>query len=222
MTNRPTTEWVDIGRLVAHPDNPNRMNDEEFAKLEANVGPDGQMPPLIVRSLELTQAFDEERQLDKLQIIDGEHRWILAKKRNDSTIEVRVWCDVTDQKAKQLLLTLNRLHGRDDKLRRGKLIQDLYDIEPDHEVLSTILPETSKQIETILEEINREAVENATSKARKISERHPMTIFVLPDQAEQIRRAIKIAKANMGESLTDCEEGEALAIVAGRFLESEA
>lgn len=220
--DRPTTEWVDVDRLVPHPDNPNKMSPEEFEKLEANVGENGEIPPLIVRTLELTQAFMPECEDDLLQIIDGEHRWRLAKKRGDKVVEIRVWRGITDARAKQLLLTLNRLHGKDDKAKRSRLIRDLAELEPDAEILSTILPETKAQIETMIEEVTREAVTNATSRARSLSEREPMTIFCLPDQAEVIRRAIRLAQEGMDErhQHVDCEEGEALAAISRDYLEA--
>lgn len=219
MPKKPTTVWIKIDQIVPHPDNANQMSDEQFAVLEANIG-EGPIPPILARSLELSQAFEEERELDKVQILDGEHRWKLAMKRGDKDMEVRVWGEITDGKAKQILLTMNH-GGDDDKAKRARLIRDMHEIEPDAELLATILPETAQQIKKIVDEINLGAVTDATVRAKKISEREPMTIFVVPKQAEVIRRAIKVAQARMDEEHqhVECEEGEALAAVARGYIE---
>jgi hypothetical protein len=218
--DRRTSVWVPVDMLVPHPSNSNKMSDEMFAKLEANVTLGGELPIVIVRSLELSEAFTEERDAGKLQIIDGEHRWRLAGKLTRKEIEVRVWPGVSDSRAEMLLLTLNHIHGDPDKAKRARAIRNLAEIEPDLDALATYLPERADEIRKLVEEINREAVQDATQRARKVSAREPMTIFVMPDQAEKILRAIKTAYIELDakHQNADCEEGEALAHVCSTYL----
>jgi ParB-like chromosome segregation protein Spo0J len=218
MTKRPTSEWVPIERLVPHPANPNRMSTEAFEKLTRNIDASGNVPIIIVRSLEISQAFPEEFKAGLLQIIDGEHRWRYAKEKGHREVEVRVWTNVSDERAKALLLTLNRLHGEDDRKKRSALIRDLVEIEGDAAALASILPETVAEIGK-LTEATKAAVDDAKKRAKSLSRQEPLTIFCLPEQAEIIRRAIKVRTDKGVES--ECREGEALKEICADWLEGQ-
>ena len=70
MTN--LIQSIALDKLVAHPDNPNRMSSVNFAKLVRNIGRTSRYEPLVVR------PAPESR--DCFQIINGYHRWrALAK-----------------------------------------------------------------------------------------------------------------------------------------------
>jgi len=49
MVDRSTVQSIALGRLIAHPDNPNRMSSGNFAKLVRNIEQTGRYEPLIVR-----------------------------------------------------------------------------------------------------------------------------------------------------------------------------
>ena len=49
MSDRSTVQSIALDRLIAHPDNPNRMSSSSFAKLVRNIEQTGRYEPLIVR-----------------------------------------------------------------------------------------------------------------------------------------------------------------------------
>jgi len=49
MSDRSTIQSIALDRLIAHPDNPNRMSSSNFAKLVRNIEQTGRYEPLIVR-----------------------------------------------------------------------------------------------------------------------------------------------------------------------------
>jgi ParB-like chromosome segregation protein Spo0J len=57
---------IALDKLVAHPDNPNRMSKAKFAKLLRNIERTGRYEPLVVRSC--------PQKPDCFQIINGHHR----------------------------------------------------------------------------------------------------------------------------------------------------
>lgn len=222
MPQRPTSQWVLIERVVPHPDNANVVPDDVMDKLRQNIGETGQMPPIIVRSLEASNQFTELFQQEKLQILDGEHRWKIAGEREAKEVEVRVWPNISDERAKVLLLTLNRLQGKDDPKKRNTLIRTLAEIEDDTMMLASILPETQEVIDRTLAETTRAAVANARQKAAEIGKQEPLTVFVLPEHGAIIRTAIKqwLDENDPGNTISECREGAALAGVCGSYVDS--
>ena len=64
-----------IDRLEPNPWNPNRMTPEIRRKLRLNLQRDGFVSPLLVRKLD-----------GRYQIVNGEHRWMIAKELGYQTI----------------------------------------------------------------------------------------------------------------------------------------
>ena len=221
MADRETSQWVDVDRLVPHPDNPNSMSEETFQKVKCNIEDTGQIEPITVRDLQSSHKFTELLEEDKLQILNGEHRWRISKQLGASEVEVRIWRGVCDARAKALLLTLNRLQGEDDKKKRSALIRDLAELES-HDTLATILPETEEVISRIMEEVVRPAVENVSQRAKQVGRQEPLTVFAMPEQSEAIRRAMKswLDANDPDRMITECREGAALAAICGAYLDS--
>ena len=219
--SRETTVWVDIDTVIPHPDNPNRQDDDTRAKLVANIEATGMMPPIICRSLEESEAFQDEHAEGKIQALDGHQRREIAIERGDKQVEVRIWRGITDARARVLLLTMNRLGGTDDKKVRGRLIRELAEIEDDPDALATLLPEKADDIRKVVEEAAREAVSSATEAAAKISSVEPLTIFVEPAQRDIIQAGIKksLARLDGVHQHVECEEGAALAVIIQQWSE---
>jgi len=223
MPARPTSQWVKIDRLVPHPENANEMTPEMMAKLRQNIDETGNVPPVIVRSLENSVEYTDLFEHDKLQILDGEHRWKDRVDAGAKEIEVRIWPNISDEKAKILLLTLNRLQGKDNRAKRNKLIRDLAElVEGDPDELAAVLPETIENITAMVNESTQVAVENAKKAAESISQQEPLTIFVGPAQGEEIRAAIKLWLDNNDHDrlITTCREGAALSAICGHYRDS--
>jgi ParB-like chromosome segregation protein Spo0J len=209
--SEPTTTWEDIGRLQPHPENPNRMTDEVRAKLRRNIDRTGKYPPIVVRSLEASEAFKAEHAAGTLQIIDGEHRWRFCRESGDTRVHVDIWPGITDDQAKTLLLTMNRLQGKDDQKRRAALVRGLAELEG-VESLGDLLPDSAKKIDAYLTENTAEAVAAATASADEQMKIEPVTFFMSPDQRASVDAAIKhfLAQHDPDHLIEICREGAAL------------
>lgn len=223
---RETTQWVRTDAIVPHPDNVNKMSDKMLAKLKRNIeesaGPDGEMliPPIIVRSLEKSAAFTAEHAAGKLQIVDGEHRWVIRRALNHDLSEVSVWKGLSDERAVQYLLTLNYIHGDPISKKRRQLIQSLVSYTSDAEGLAEFLPDSMVDIIRSAESAGSEAAGKASENAKRVSRIEPLTVFVEPEQGEAIRRAIetKLAELDPEHQLVEVREGTALAAICRAFL----
>lgn len=217
--DRPTTVWVPIDTVLPHPDNPNRMSDDVYQKLCANIDQSGFVPPIVVRSLEMSQRFTEEFDAEKLQIIDGEHRMKYCLERGHKTVQVFIVPGLSDERAAQLLLTMNRLHGRDQPQKRRELVKGLAE-EMSPEELAAYLPEDVDSIVRMITEESREAIDNATEVASGVVMRTPMTIFVTDEQSHTIREAMrtKLLEIDPDEEIVECRDGAALAAVCEHYL----
>lgn len=111
---------IPITQLEAHPLNSNVMPVDLFNKLRTHIKRTGRYPPVIVRMLR-PQIGDD---LPRYQLLDGHHRVLALRKLGKTHARCVVW-QVDDDEAALLLATLNRLQGRDDPLRRAKLIHEL-------------------------------------------------------------------------------------------------
>lgn len=212
---RETSVWVDIDLIVPHPRNPNHVSAEMMTKLEANLDEDRSFP-LLVRDLAQSKEFYQLFQEGKYQLLDGEHRLSIFKQRGVREVEVRIWHDVSDEKAWRYLLTLNHLRGADDKKRRAELIKDLSAFD-DAEALATILPESAEDITKMLTETTLDATNDAKIVADKVSQSVPVTVFCDPQQADVVRGAIDewLAENDPERLIQECREGTALAAIIG-------
>ena len=113
---RQKIEQIEISRLIAHPDNPNRMDDECFDMLVGHIERSGNYEPVIVRA-------HPGREGD-YQIINGHHRTKALGKLGHTQANCIVW-DVDDDQVRILLATLNRLAGSDSIIKRSALVERL-------------------------------------------------------------------------------------------------
>ncbi|MDY7110252.1 MAG: ParB/RepB/Spo0J family partition protein [Planctomycetota bacterium] len=131
---------IALDDLESHPENANRMPDDLLGKLVEHIRRSGQYPLLIVRPHPSARGY---------QVLDGHHR--LEALRRLGYVEARcdVW-DVDDERARLLLLTLNRLEGRDDPQRRGALLRRLAE-EMDAKDLAHLVPDDAAAIEKLMQ-----------------------------------------------------------------------
>jgi len=107
---------LDLDHLHAHPGNANRMKAPLRRKLADHIAGSGRYPPLIVRP--------HPAITDHYQILDGHHRAEILRDLKHERAACEVW-PADDGQAALLLVTLNRLHGQDDPLKRGELLESL-------------------------------------------------------------------------------------------------
>jgi hypothetical protein len=199
------TREIALDRLIPHPDSPNRMSRAARAKLARNIERTGFYEPLIVR------PHPEQRGL--FQIINGHHRCHALRTLGRSTADVVVW-DVDDQQTDVLLMTLNRLGGRDalsrklDLLRRLRLRQSTRD-------LAKLLPQTRGQLERLT--ASRPAPPTPPPPSDEFA--IPMVFFVNKAQQETIEQVLAQVDVKSGAGTRAARRAAALSTIADRFFD---
>jgi ParB/RepB/Spo0J family partition protein len=203
---------IALDKLVAHPDNPNRMSKAKFAKLVCNIERTGRYEPLVVRPC--------PQKPDCFQIINGHHRWRALRELGYKTAEALVW-DVNDQDTDILLATLNRLGGSDVLDKKLALLKRLNKSAFDGRTakLAKLLPQTSNQIKRLTElaiSDCRKAVEN-----RKSQIFNPLVFFLNDKQQEVVAKALSTAMSEVEESRTKAlKNAAAFTCIAQEFINS--
>lgn len=211
--------WVDIDLIEPNPWNPNRMSDDMLEKEIESVHRFGFIDPVTCRRLG-----------DVFQLIDGEHRWSVAKSHSGACVSdgkggytdhvgmrqlpVSDLGVVEDHIAKQMTIVLNETRGEAEPKKMGLVLIDLIAAEP-LPLLTKVLPFTQDQISEMAElpRVDWNKLEGSQPKKRDGSwvER----VYRLPkDVATTLDEAIKAAKEEGAES-----DVEAIRKIAEEFLE---
>ena len=201
---------IAIDKLIAHPDNPNRMSRTNFKKLVRNIERSGRYEPLIVRSI-------SQQRPGFYQIINGHHRWQALKKLGYRTAEAVVW-DIDEKEADILLATLNRLSGSDVFRKKLALIKRLNQ-RMDAGMLAKLLPQTARQIERLA----NLKMPKAPAKATINSFANPVVFFLNNTQQDIVENALLLAQKNKAETASKtktnaAKNAEALTNIAQNFL----
>ena len=208
-----TIQQIELQNLVAHPDNPNKMSKSNFAKLVRSIEKTGKYEPLIVRPdrhNNCHSALDAESRSTKLdscfrrndnkntnsgyfQIINGHHRRAALEKLKSKTADCIVW-DIDDEQTAVMLLTLNRLSGKDMLGKKLELLKRLSEKTKPKE-LAKFLPQTASQIEKLNSLKLPQSPAKATGKETCFA--NPLVFFVNDAQQEIIKTAIKEAAVRL-------------------------
>ena len=202
--------WLAIDQLVPHPLNANVMPPELRAKLRENIGRTRRYPPILVRRL-ADGTF---------QVLDGWHRILVLGELG----ELGAWCiawDVSDQDARVLLATLNRLHGEDIPGKRAALIAELQQ----HETLARLallLPESEAELASTLELVDLDfdsLLADLTAQAERAAAEGPklFTFAVDPADAPAVEQALEHAAAGLSGKN---RRGQAFVLIASRYMEA--
>ena len=210
MINR--IQSIPLNKLVAHPDNPNRMSKVKFSKLLRNIERTGRYEPLVVRPCpQKPKCF---------QIINGHHRCRVLRELGYKTAEALVW-DVNDQDTDILLATLNRLGGSDVLDKKLALLKRLNKSAFDARTaeLAKLLPQTANQIKRLTKfavSDCRKAVEN-----RKSQILNPLVFFLNDKQQEIVAKALSAAMSEVEENRTKAvKNAAAFTYIAQDFINS--
>ncbi len=195
---------IRLDKLIAHPDNPNRMSKSNFAKLVRNIERGGRYEPLIVRP-----APDKP---DCFQIINGYHRRQALAELAYKSADAIVW-DVNDEQADILLATLNRLGGSDELGKKVALLKRLNKKLVGGE-LAKLLPQTAKQIER-LTNLKRPG---APAKIAATCFASPLVFFLDDAQRQIVERALSLAQEGRNEKRKAAKSAAALTHIAKYFL----
>jgi ParB/RepB/Spo0J family partition protein len=196
---------IALERLLAHPDNPNRMSSANFVKLLSNIKRSGRYEPIVVREHGEREGF--------FQILNGHHRCRALAELGYSQADAIVW-DVDDEQADILLATLNRLAGTDEPARKLALLQRLSNrIEPKQ--LARLLPQSCRQIKQLI------AIKRPTGPVNVSAEHlaRSMVFFLNDSQYQVIERALAAAELCAQKKTNAVRRAESLGRIAGYYLD---
>jgi len=195
---------VALDKLVAHPDNPNRMSKVNFTKLMRNIKKGGRYEPIVVRP--------HPQNGDCFQIINGHHRCSALAQLGYREADCVVW-EVDDEQTDILLATLNRLEGSDELGRKLLLLKRLNNKMKTDE-LAKLLPQTAKQIERLA---NLKMPELRTKAAEGFFA-NPIVFFLTDEQHKIVEKALSLAGGNKNEKTKTVRNAEALTVIAQNFI----
>jgi ParB/RepB/Spo0J family partition protein len=205
MKNRIVS--IAVAKLAAHPDNPNRMSDGNFAKLVRNIERSGLYEPLLVRP--------DPNNAGHFQLIHGHSRLLALKKLGCEKADCIVR-DIDDEQADILLATLNRLGGRDRLEQKLALLRRLNSKIKTTE-LSGVLPYNRGQLERLVSLTKPPTVRIPAILSAKWPA-NPMVFFVNDSQQEIISKALSQAAKGGVETTSASKNASALAVLARQFL----
>ncbi|MHC4424659.1 MAG: ParB/RepB/Spo0J family partition protein [Planctomycetota bacterium] len=208
--NENRVSRIAIEKLVAHPDNPNRMSKRNFVRLVRNIERTGRYEPLMVRPCpDKTGHF---------QIINGHHRCQALLELGYKTADVIVW-DIDDRDTEILLATINRLGGSDILEKKRALLRQLNRrMQP--RKLAKLLPLTHPQIHR-LTQMRRDGlaqIKSVKSASDKSAFANPLVFFVDDKQQKIVQEALSLAGTG-GEKTKAARNAMALTCIARRFIE---
>lgn len=129
-----------INQIEANPWNPNKQIPAVAKAERESITRFGFVDPITVR------LISTGTDVDRWQIIDGEHRWREARELGYETIAAVV-LDVTEDEAKKLTVVLNETRGDADVVLLGQLLQQLAETDD----FRVALPYTDGEIAQLLE-----------------------------------------------------------------------
>ena len=198
IENRVTSIPIDM--LTAHPGNPNRMSERNFARLVRNIERTGRYELLVVR-----------RQGDCYQIINGHHRCRALKQLGYETVDAVIW-DVDDTEADILLSSLNRLSGS-DVLEKKLALLDRINRNMHACEMAKLLPFTRSQIE----KLKNIKVPFAPAKIDTKSFAVPMVFFLNDGQQQILEQALSLAGQTKSEKTRAARNAAAITEIARAF-----
>jgi len=196
-------EFIELSRLVGHPDNANRQSGETFRKLVRNIERTGRYEPLVVRRHPERQGY--------YQVINGHHRLKALSKLGYEKAQCVVW-DVDDAETDVLLSSLNRLRGSDDVGRKARLLRRLNGRLSVGE-LSKLLPGTRSQIERLANMQMPRSIKNISSRAFA----NAVVFFLNDEQQRIVEGALSAAEVGSDIKKRARRRAAALVCVAEKF-----
>lgn len=119
-----SVEWVSAGRLSANDWNPNHQAPPELKLLAVSLLENGWTQPIVVR---------EHDGGERLEIVDGYHRWMLAGKNKeiaamtDGLVPIVRLPETDDVMARMATVRHNRARGTHAVLPMADIVADLLD-----------------------------------------------------------------------------------------------
>lgn len=196
--------------LLPNPWNSNRLTPEGEKQLETSLERFGFIKPVIAREIEVAGKIE-------LQIIGGEHRSLVAKRKGYKTVPVVNLGPIDDKRAKEISLVDNARYGADDATDLAALLTEIGNIAE----IQTFMPFTDDDVTSIfsaasidLEELNldeefdlkveEQAAQIEAAKPTKTPKTHTIMRFKvsIPD-AERIAKRVADTKIAQGFTSSD-------------------
>jgi len=198
---------IQLNKLIAHPDNPNRMAKNNFIRLTRNIKKTGNYEPVVARPHPSRDGMFE--------IINGHHRRKALEQLGYDKIDAVVW-DLDDSQTDLLLATLNRLTGTDDTQKKINLIKRI-SARTDISELAKLIPSTRQQLQKIKNFKVPTKIQSRTLESMP----KPMVFFLDAGRQKTIEKALAVASQK-----TPCKSGAetnaaALTLIAEQFLNSQ-
>lgn len=197
---------IALDRLIAHPDNPNRMSRANFTKLVRNIERAGRYEPLIVRP--------HPEDSGCFEIINGHHRCRVLDRLGYDKADCVVW-EIDDEQTDILLATLNRLVGSDELAKKLTLLKRLNKKLASGE-LAKFLPQTAKQIERLA----NLKVPSSPAKINPTSFANPLVFFVSDKQQQIVETALSLVEEPKSKMTKAAKNAAALTHIAQYFVNS--
>lgn len=169
---------LSLDQLVDHPERAGDLPDAKRRALVANIRETGRCPALIVRRL----------RRNRYQIIDGHQRAAVLRELGHHAAPCEIW-RVDDDETRLLLLTLNQLRGRDDPVKRGRLLRAL-GADRDAASFARRLPETTSKIDKLIGLTTAPPRPAPPPRPRDLP--HPLTFFVTSAQRSRVVKALNV------------------------------
>jgi hypothetical protein len=180
---------IPIERIRPNPWNPNSMDEAMLARERASIEKFGFLGSIMVRGLD-----DGD-----VEIIDGEHRWQVARSLGMEELPCWDMGVVSDLAAKELTLALREIHGDHDPGRVQAILREIAKTEPS-ENLRKILP-YSDEVFARLSELNS----NFDWKALE-AQAEQKTVPPSADPAKEPRRWVERIYRLSAETAADLDE----------------
>lgn len=195
-----------------HPNNwnPNKQSEYIFERELASIRKFGFVVPVIIRDSG-----------ERLEIVDGEHRWRAAKDLEMPQIPCFNLGLVSRETAMQLTVALNEIKGRPDAIKLGDVLAELAENIPIAD-LTAVLPYTEKEMGYLLElaakgELEEISIGDLQKEIGNTPE--PTTTLVFCFKPEELHSVVEAMDKALGKrAKTEQERGYAFSLIALDFM----
>jgi ParB-like nuclease domain len=199
------TKIVPIDRVHPNPWNPNKQDERTYEAQRQSIRDYGFIDPVTCRRhpVDAKGRLVGERGKDfsdeEWQIIDGFHRWSIA--REEGYADVLIAFDPTttwsDERAKKLTAIFIETRGDPDVALMGKLLHDLQEaLGPDSEELLTGLPYSHAELDHLLQigEVDWDAwAQQQATRGKRTVDRATLRDWTLPATDQQFEDLTRFA-----------------------------
>lgn len=147
-------EKINVDKIKPNTWNPNQMTEEQERYLEQEYKRIGYVQPILVRPKD-----------NYYEIIDGEHRWRIAKKVGLKEIECVV-IELSEEEAKLTTINMNKIKGVDNPIKLAELLEEL---KTDTSLINLVAME-EEEINSLIEVMNEREIEDLSELEEKEKE----------------------------------------------------